>query len=231
MKKVYLSILAGVFALASTAQQHDLQADLVTPTSGTNVSPGIVSMEYTLTNNGPATIPAGDTVYFGYSIGLTIYDLNGTMNSASGTILASDLGVGQGLTTGAFSVDASAVADGTDICAAILGVGSVVLSGGDPNDADLANNTDCFTIQGAAGINEMSFENAVSVIATNNFISIATENSENLEYAVYSMTGQVVASGEFNSTIQLETAKMNAGIYIVNVTNGTERKSVKVAIR
>ena len=230
MKKVYLSIIACAFALASTAQ-HDIEATLVTPVSGSSVSGGVVTVNFDLINNGPNDLVAGDTIYFGYTIGTTPYDLTGASGSASGSILTANVPMGQGLSTGDFTVDLSGAADGESVCGIIYGMGSASLSTGDPNETDPTNNTDCFTVQNTSAISELSFENAVSVVTTNNFVTISSDNIENLDYNVYDLSGKVVASGEFNSTVQLETGNFNAGIYIVNVSNGTERKSVKVAIR
>ena len=74
-----------------------------------------------------------------------------------------------------------------------------------------------------------SFEvSPINIFSTGNAIEVAADLNETMTYSVVNLTGQVVAKGDFNSFVSVPTAGMNNGIYIVNVTNGTEVKTIKV---
>lgn len=243
MKKLYTLTLAALgFAAISFGQRTvDLSIELTNHEPGSEKAPGVYTLEFSVTNNGPDDIEGGDILWFGYFIGDQLYDFDGTPNGVNGIQIpdeAPNITSGQSLpwavlspTFGTITVDVSDQTTPTDICAFILpGMGE------DPNaptvpDPVNTNNFSCFDINPAlANIEDVVFNEVINIFSTENTIEISSELNETLTYNVVNLTGQVVATGDFNSFVSVPTSGMNNGIYIVNVMNGTEAKTIKVAI-
>ena len=143
MLKIYSLLLALSCATASFSQGYDLELSLVTPVSGSTVAASAaVPVEFDLTNNGPTTIPAGDTLWFSYFNGTSAnFGLDNVPNGVSGSILTADLATGTSISFGSLSFDLSAFAAGDTVNVFCFGVGSAALSAaGDANESDFTNN-------------------------------------------------------------------------------------------
>lgn len=228
MKKIY-TLLVFVFAAATSFAQlnYDLQMALVTPTSGSTVdgsSP--ISVDFTVTNNGPDAIPAGDTLFFAYANGAfsALYSLTGVQNQASGFILAADLTNGGSLTLStdlagaAASFDLTSWANGETCNVLCVGRGSASLSQADPNDSDFTNNADSFMLsQPAAGIEENTIGMVVYPNPAENVLNVqSTEAVVSVE--VYGFDGKLVASSTNN---QVDVSGLTSGAYIYKVETVT----------
>lgn len=243
MKKLYF-LGAILFALSTTAFGQvgtvDLQMELVTPTSGSVQAPGMYTLEFNLINNGPDEIIAGDTIWFGYWIGTDLFDFDGTPNGVNGIVAPANIPSGSNIPwaalSGAFGVieiDGTGITSVTEICAWVAGRGEVSLgANGDPNDPNLENNFDCFNVDPAlASVENIALEEMISIFATDNNIVMSSSSDEAVDFSVVSISGQTVAAGSFNSYNTVSTDKLNAGIYVVSVTNGNEVKTVKIAVK
>jgi hypothetical protein len=224
MKKLYTLALALCATSLSFAQiSYDLQLDLVTPASGSTV-PGTaaVSVNFTVTNNGPDAVPMGDTLFFVYTnaVGSQVYSFVNVLGQASGFILAAPLANGSSLSAtdlgGPFSFDLSAFPNGETCNVVCLGSGSVVLAGtGDPNDTNPVNNFDSFIVNQTSGLAEL---NAGIVVYPNPAINaLNVEASEAIaSITVIGMDGSIVSNSEFSSQVDVST--LVSGIYVYQVT-------------
>lgn len=243
MKKLYFIAIAafGMFSTAIGQRTVDLSVVLTNHVPGSVKAPGVYELEFDLINNGPDNIIPGDTIWFGYFIGNDLFGTDGAPNGVNGIVYPAGAPAiePQGtlpwaVLTGAFgtiTVDVSNATDATDICAFVLpGMGSNVNSPTVP-DPNPQNNFSCFDIEpSSANIAELSFTDMVNIAAIDGTIEISAANGENLTYNVVSLTGQTIANGTFNNFVSVDASNVNAGIYVVSVTNGTEKVNIKVAL-
>jgi hypothetical protein len=242
MKKLYFIAIAafGMFSTALAQRTVDLSVVLTNHVPGSVKAPGVYELEFDLVNNGPDNIEPGDTIWFAYFIGDDLFGTDGTPNSVNGIVYPATAPAiePQGtlpwmvLTSalGTISVDVSGVTAATDVCAFVYpGMGDV--NNPTTPDPNPANNLSCFDIDPSlANINELSFNDVVNIAAIDGSIEISAANGENLTYNVVSLTGQTVANGTFNNFVSVDASNVNAGIYVVSVTNGTEKVNIKVAL-
>jgi hypothetical protein len=224
MNKFYTLMVALSAATLSFGQvSYDLELELITPVSGSTV-PGTaaVSVDFTVTNNGPSEVPAGDTLYFVYTdaSGTLIFSLGNVATSASGFVLGSALTSGSSLSGsvdfgGPFSFDLSAFANGETCNVICLGSGAIVLTGApDPFDSNLANNFDSFMIGGTASLDEL---NAAMIIYPNpavNVLNVKT-SEEVASMTVIGLDGSIISSSVFSNQVDVST--LVAGIYVYRV--------------
>jgi len=226
MKKLYILILAVMVSAGAMAQTtYDLQLDLVTPTSGsTQDQSSPISVDFTLTNNGPDALLMGDTVWFIYADAtfMNIFSLDNTAGQASGFILAADVASGSSITAstdfgGTFSFDVSTWADGETVNIICLGAGSDALSqAGDAEELDALNNVDSFILGGGtADVNEVVEASIVAFpVPTENVLNIQS-SEEVANVTVIGMSGQILAE---SSTSTVDVSALEAGVYVYSVT-------------
>jgi hypothetical protein len=239
MKKLYFLAIAVACSFTSFGQV-DLETQLITPSAATT-APGVYTLTFDLINNGPDPIVAGDTVYFGYWIGQDLFDFDGNANGVNGIILPAgfpDVTAGSTIpwavleqVFGTIEVDGSGITSLIDICIWVAGIGDAALAG-NSNDPDGINNFDCFDVDPAlTSVESIALEEMISIYATDNNIVMSSSSNEAVNFNVVSISGQTVAEGTFSSYNTVSTDKLNAGIYVVSVTNGNEVKTVKVAVK
>lgn len=243
MRKLYTLAIATLFAGASFAQNTtDVSVELVTPASGSSQSPGVISIEFNIVNNGPDPIVAGDTVYFGALRGQDIVDSDGTVNSVNGLVIpqGGDIASGSSIPWaaistaigGSFDVDASSLPTGSSVCALVLGVGSDALTqAGDDEDPNPDNNSDCFSVETTSNVVELDLVEAVNVNFNATEIQISSELNEELNYSVVSITGQEVAAGSMTDYTTVSTEDWNRGVYIVRVEGANEVTTTKIIVQ
>lgn len=228
MKKIYTLALAFCAASLSFGQiSYDLQLDLVTPTSGSTV-PGTaaVSVDFTLTNNGPDAIPSGDTLFFIYTdgTGTAVFSLTNISLQASGFILQADLTSGGSISAsanlgGPFSFDLSAFANGETCNVVCIGSGSASLSGTDPNELDPLNNFDSFIVSQSSGINELNAETFVYPNPAINILNVKT-SEEVASITIVGLDGSIVSNSVFSTQVDISTLEAGVYIYQVVMTSG-----------
>jgi hypothetical protein len=60
---------------------------------------------------------------------------------------------------------------------------------------------------------------------------MTSTSNENLSYSVISITGQTISQGNFINNKQVDLNNVSKGIYMVMITNGTEKVTKKVVIQ
>ncbi len=208
-------VAVGISAMAFS-QGFDLEVNLVTPASGsTQAASAAVPVEFTVTNNGPSTLLAGDTLFVGYTKGTqAAFSLTNVPNQASGFLLQSDLAPGDAFTTGSNDFDLSAFANGDTVIVICYGTGLASLTGADPDETDASNNIDLFFVGGASSIAELTAEVLVYPNPAVNVLNIeSNEQVENI--AIVALDGRVVLEAE--NTTSVDVSNLNSGKYIYRV--------------
>lgn len=216
MKKFYTLLVAVGFSAMAFSQGYDLEVALVTPASGsTQAASAAVPVEFTITNNGPSTLAAGDTLFVGYSKGTqTAYSLTNVAGQASGFILQADLASGAALTTGSNDFDLSSFVNGDTVIVICYGSGLASLSGNDPNDSNPFNNLDVFFIGSTSSVAELTAEVMVYPNPAVDVLNVeANEEVENI--AIVALDGRVVLEAE--NTTSIDVSNLTSGRYIYRV--------------
>jgi hypothetical protein len=216
MKKIYSIIAAVAISATAFSQGFDLEVNLVTPASGsTQAASAAVPVEFTITNNGPSTLLAGDTLFVGYTKGTqAAYSLTNVAGQASGFLLQSDLAPGAALTTGSNDFDLSSFVNGDTVIVICYGTGLAALSGNDPDETDPTNNADLFFIGGTSSVAELSAEVSVYPNPAVNVLNIEA-NEEVESISIVALDGRVVLEAE--NTTSVNVSNLNTGRYIYRV--------------
>lgn len=85
----------------------------------------------------------------------------------------------------------------------------------------------------------VTFDNAASIMVTPNLlnagemisVNIAGNNQSKYEVKLFDMSGKMISQQSTNSRMQIATAGLRKGMYIVSVNNLTEAKSFKIMIQ
>jgi len=220
MKKFLLSITA-LFAASSLMAQYDLEAILETPTEGSSVvASNAVSFAMGTRNNGPDAVASGDTIWFSYAVGTSLYSYAGVANNATGRILPAAFPAGVTLpsaTTGTTrTLDMSGITTATNVCAIIFGTNGAIALDEDPNDADNDNNFACFTVTPAP----LAIDEATAIVASvypNPASDVLNIKSAEViaSVSVVTMDGKVLLTSASNS---VNISELNAGTYVYIVT-------------
>jgi hypothetical protein len=225
MKKLLLSFAFLITFMSFGQISRDLEAVLGTPASGAVVAPGTISVEFSIKNNGPDPISAGDTIYFAYSIGQSIFSFDGTPNQVIGAIIPTGVTIpaGQSLpwaalsqvAGGGISINTATQTLPATICALVVGVGSASLTAtGDPSDPDPQNNLDCFTVSAnGASINENSVFSSVYPNPAQDILNIKVDG-EISNITILTLDGKVVLS---SSSSTINVSELTSGMYIYQV--------------
>ena len=219
MKNLLLTLFTALMFSASFGQL-DLEAKLVMPTADTIKA---TNVEFTLRiiNRGTVAITATDTVF------IEIF-LDGTRQTGLYNA-ASVIAVGDSITFNPIRLNF-----GAHPSTALFQVACVEISaqGSLGADANTANNRDCYTIERSlASINESKLDDNTKVFVAEGVLKMSSTSNENLTFAVISLTGQVVSQGTFVSNKQIDLTGAAKGMYVVAVSNGTEKITKKVIVQ
>lgn len=225
MKKLLFTLSTAFIFSASFGQVSPTITAPTTP--GDTIRATNLSFTVDLVNTSAATIPAGDTIWYWFR-------LNGG-NFTSFTLIA-------GQVSGAL-VPAGGLAPGASITRSVGPVNFqanptatlfqkvCVYSAVGINNVSATSDSSCYTIERSfASVNENTLENETKVFATNNIVNMSSTTNDNLTYAIISITGQTVSQGNFVKNRQVELNNVSKGIYMVMITNGTDKITKKVAI-
>ena len=221
MTKFYTLLFAVAFSTMAFSQGYDLEVALVTPASGsTQAASAAVPVEFTITNNGPTTIPTGDTLFVGYSKGTTeAFSLTNISGQASGFILQTDLASGSSMTSGSNDFDLSSFVNGDTVIVICYGSGVASLAGADPNDVNPINNLDLFFIGASADIQELNTVVSVYPNPAVNVLNLeSTEAIENI--TVIGLDGRIVLEAGTVSSIDVSNLKEGRYIYTITTVSG-----------
>lgn len=227
MKKLYTLIAAVLTTATISAQSYDLQISLVTPASGASVvGQFATNVDFSLTNNGPDAILAGDTLWFGYFVGASLFSLDGVSNQVSGVILPTAFSSGMSITAaqlGGLTINLGSITAATQVCIDCFGVNGAIDTASDPFDTDFANNEDCFTATPPAnvGLTEATIETSVYPNPASNVLNI-TSADEVSSVAVITMDGKVVANSK---TTKVDVSALVSGVYIYEVSTTSGKVS------
>jgi hypothetical protein len=218
MKKFFFTFSIFALFIVSSFGQYDLQVTLNSPASGSPAT-GVSGFEiaYTISNNGPDEIPAGDTLYLALLYSGNNYSLiNGEAGSVSLVVLPAAIPAGASLVSSTLGINAIANLSGVsgDVCMFVtVGLAGFTTIDGDPNDSDMENNLDCFTSVPASASIESN--TPVSAVAypnpTSDVLNITVEGDEVVSVAVIAMDGKVVSNNQGSTAL---VADLTAGMYI-----------------
>jgi hypothetical protein len=225
MKKFYSSLFAVLIAAGASAQGYDLEMTLVTPTSGsTQDQSSPISVDFTLTNNGPDALSAGDTLWFVYADGMgqNIHSLTNVAGQASGAILQADLTSGQSLTASTFlgpiSLDVTSWANGETVSILCLGAGADALTqNGDAEETNPLNNFDSFLLGTTSSLEEAELSILAFPVPAKDVLNIQSSEAV-AQVTVLNMNGQVVAQ---STTASVNVSALQSGVYLYQVETVT----------
>lgn len=234
MKKL-LFALTAVFGFSALSAQttFDMELGLVSPT--TTVTGGVpFTFEVSITNNGPGTIPAGDTIFFAPLFGgSTLVDQNGNP-VVYGNILQSALGANQSVNFSR-NLNVNGGQSGTlNVCGVIVAHWGAAAGG----ELDSSNWQDCNQIvyTSTVSVADYVFQNTEDKsYFANGTLFINVEGlleSDRINYDIINLAGQVVQNGVVvanGSNAREEVALRNvpAGVYIIRINDGANFNSTR----
>lgn len=232
MKRFLLSLTAICAAVSLNAQiTYDVETTLISPASGSSTSaPGVVTVDFSFTNNGPDALPMNDTIFMGYWIDNDLFSLTHGAGEVTGIILPADIPSGASITAtqlgGPIDIDLTGKPAGTSVCIAFFGTGTEVLTGPDTEELDNSNNEDCFTL-GTASVNENEISALVYPNPASDVLNIEL-NEVATNVTIVSLDGKVVVSETVNSNnVSVDVANLVPGTYVyaVETANGSVRNT------
>ena len=217
MKKLLSTfVFASLFAITSTAQ-YDIEVNLVSPASGSSAGVGAnFTVSYSITNNGPNEVPAGDSLYLALIHSASNYSLvNGQAGSVSVIVLPEALPSGETLVSSVEQINAVANLTGVtgEVCIFVtVGSAGFTTIDGDPNDTDMDNNVDCFMATApSASVSELEAGRALAYPnPATDFLNILVESDDVVAVTIISVEGKVISSFE-GSVAQV--ADLTSGVY------------------
>jgi hypothetical protein len=218
MKKFFSFIaFACLFATTSNAQ-YDLEVNLISPASGASATGAAgFTISYSVTNNGPNEVPAGDTLFLAILHSDANFSLNnGAAGSVSILVLPAAIPSGTTLVSSTVGLNGTANLSGVDgpVCLFVaVGEAGFTTIEGDPNDTDMDNNADCFISVPASA--DMVEQENFSVLEYPNpatdLLSIAVEGDQIISVSIIGMDGRVISTVEGSIA---QVADLTAGVYI-----------------
>ncbi len=229
MKKLLITAFAATLFTASFGQSvNDLEFRLLNPAPSTNQGGIFVTATYTIKNNGPLTLMAGDTIFGAFVIpqpsgNILVDDFS--------FILGANLAVGDSLNN-SINQDAGIIYPTTAVSVNVCGFAYAQESSYIDTGANFSNNVSCYTWNvSQASVDEITLKENTKVFVANGMLNLASTSTENITFTVMSINGQVVSQGNFVSNKQVDLNGMAKGIYAVVLSNGTEKVTKKVAIQ
>lgn len=234
MKKL-LFALTAVFGFSALSAQttFDMELGLVSPTS--TVTGGVpFTFEVSITNNGPGTIPAGDTIFFAPLFGgSTLVDQNGNP-VVYGNILQSALGANQSVNFSR-NLNVNGGQSGTlNVCGVIVAHWGAAAGG----ELDSSNWQDCNQIvyTSTVSVADYVFQNTEDKsYFANGTLFINVEGlleSDRINYDIINLAGQVVQNGVVvangsNAREEVVLRNVPAGVYIIRINDGANFNSTR----
>ena len=248
MKKLYTLALAafGFAAISFGQDQYDLSITLTGPEENENVAPNAAQpVAFTLSNVGDGDVPDGNAIWITFLLGQANFSWDGTAGQVDGVQFQGAFEAGESVTSaqlqaGLFQTplvyDTDAVTQLTPACVAVIGAdadGSTLqdmAQNGDPNDADNDNNAQCFFVDPALNVVDLTLTDDVEVNILTNSLEITSTAVEAFDYMILSMDGRTVATGKVQGSEIVNTSDYKNGAYILTVYNNNEKKVVKFGI-
>ena len=225
MKNLLLTLFTALMFSASFGQ--------VTPTITAPTTPGdtirATNLSFTvdIENTSATTIPAGDTIWYWFRINGGNFTSFTFQNGVSGTLVPAG-GLASGASISRTVGPVSFQADPTTSLFQKVCVYSAV----GINNVSLTSDSSCYTIERSfASVEENTLENGTKVFAASGVVNMTSTSNENLSYNVISLTGQVISQGNFVNNKLVDLSNASKGIYMVMITNGTEKITKKVVIQ
>ncbi|MCC5916898.1 MAG: T9SS type A sorting domain-containing protein [Cryomorphaceae bacterium] len=226
MKKMLL-LCSAIFSFGiASAQSFDMELTLVSPS--TDIVGG-VPFDFTvqITNNGPTTIPTGDTIFFAPLFdGAPLRDQNNDP-VIYGNILQADLAMGNSVNfTRNINVNGGN-SGSVNVCGMIVAHFGAVAGG----ETDSTNWQDCSTLNytstvSAEGFNMVSTEDKSYFANGIFFLNVeGVLEADRVNYEVINIAGQVVSNGvvnvnNYSAREEVQMPALPAGVYIVRINDG-----------
>lgn len=237
MKKIY-ALALGLFSLTAVAQVNDLAIAIDSYASGSTQTDDPLIMDFTITNNGD-NIPAGDTIYFFFTIGSSYYSISPiTAGYVSYNLAGVDNGGTLSFNADDITPDWAYGEGGLDpmICVTVSGVGIGSLSSA--WDDNLSDNQACVTydLPYVTGVEDLNASiGAVYVVED----ILRVENNlegyiDNANIMITNVAGQVVQNDFVSLTGGVNDINLNetsTGMYLVTITANGESTTKKVVIK
>lgn len=215
MKKLLFTLAVTVLSTASFAQK-DISVTLNSPAAGTNFEVNVpIATDLTITNVGPDTLFAVDTVVYGYT-------LDGTLLAAYLAERPNDTVVpGESWTISEnieFSVLSASAA--VDFCVVALFADSTV------TETDITNNRSCVSVQttegNTAGVDGLKWQNVSINAFPNPAVDVVTfevtGTTDVRNVTITNLAGQVVVNQEIISGVaKVDVSSLESGMYIYTV--------------
>jgi len=260
MKKTFVQT-AGIFAcgllLATTAQaqirQTNLQVQLVSPTANQVYNFGdTVKLSFTLKNNGPDVLRAGDTLVFSHSLSqnpaaILVGQLTNNADLASGATTPAAI-IAQAKNNNTTGSDQTA-----SICIVALNINTAGLTiNGNPfnvtwNDSDTANNRSCATAtlkkQPTSGIFETGSGYAALVLSPNpaqDKVSFTLDLDKPGQVTLYirDIQGREVIRRDYGKAaagagkhFDLDLTSLKSGMYFAELSAGERQFKGKLSVQ
>mgnify|MGYP003574965898 CR=1 FL=1 len=229
-------LLMGTGAFAQ--RQCNLAPTMVSPTENQIFPAGdTMRLTFTIKNNGPASIIAGDTIFYG--IGSDVYAHVATAAIANGATSAP-------ITPGIFFTNTTTADITGSVCVTLLDQSLITYNTTPPTpalityvDADTTNDETCRTVTlKAKPTSVLNLNNKNEQLnfypnpatADVNF-ALSLEKAENVIVSVKDITGREVMRNDFGKVqagqapFKINVANLNNGIYFIELNAG-ERKAV-----
>lgn len=234
MRKLIFALSAVFgFGMLSAQTTFDMELGLVSPT--TTVTGGVpFTFEVSITNNGPGTIPAGDTIFFAPLFGGSPLQNQNGDPVIYGNILSAALAPAQSVNFNRQINVNGGQSGNIDVCGIIVAHFGAAAGG----ELDSSNWQDCnaITYTSTVSVSEYVFQNTEDKsYFANGTLYINVEgllDADRINYEVINLAGQVIQNGAVkaeghNARQEVALRNMPAGVYIVRINDGANFNSTR----
>lgn len=224
--------MLAVASVATTYAQDDVSVTLNNYTSGEATSDDPLDMVFTITNEGAAAIPTGDTIFFAFVVGTNNYSMNLTAGAVSYVILTADMNAGDQLDLSMLSTPPSTMdmqwlyeemGGLTGNVCAFAGVSQASLSLTPGADANYVDNTMCvsYTVTEVAGAEEVGMSHfSVYPNPANTFVQFKVGNNDVTHVDIFDVTGKLITTVLLNNSIEeVNVENFENGVYFYRIMN------------
>ncbi|MDG1914055.1 MAG: T9SS type A sorting domain-containing protein [Crocinitomix sp.] len=221
--------------------QHDFKISWNAYTTGETIEEDPFNGSFTISNVGESTIPANDTIWYGYFVDDSMYDIALNPEMVSGEVLEEDFEPGdEFVIINIFVWPLLGSGITIDFCAVVYGIGFGSYTGeyftGDDVDS---NNTDClFAVLPEYVVGLSDKEDDITAIKFSNhhlFVSNASATFKDLTtLEIYSLDGRLIHAQRINfdlDEIQIELPELGSGAYVGLLISETAEMSKKFVIQ